>query len=229
VQLSDPKARLGAVEQLLSGEIIATAFNGIFALVGDADDPRVPRKLAAAKGRPRAKGVALICPPESLREHVAQSDHPLATVEALYRSVHAVGLILPAAEPGAPRLAVQAQTILNVWTEERPRSHLRELVLELRRRGRRALVGTSANVTGRPTISDPAESEAVFGDRVAAMLLDSFDHVPPERRRSASIVDLTAAPPRLVREGSVPAGELRAAMRAVGLAELTVPLDVARV
>jgi len=69
VQLSDAKARLGAVEELLSGEIIATAFNGIFALVGDADDPRVPQKLAAAKGRPRAKGVALICPPGFLREH----------------------------------------------------------------------------------------------------------------------------------------------------------------
>jgi len=50
--LSDAKARLGAVEELLSGEIIATAFNGIFALAGDADDPRVPQKLAAAKGRP---------------------------------------------------------------------------------------------------------------------------------------------------------------------------------
>ena len=102
------------------------------------------------------RGASLWCvPPEFLGEHVAREapvlrkTYPLARVQALYRSVHAVGLILSA-------------TVLNIWTEERPFSPLRELVLDLRRHGRRALAGTSANRTGEPTITHPDEVAATF-------------------------------------------------------------------
>jgi tRNA A37 threonylcarbamoyladenosine synthetase subunit TsaC/SUA5/YrdC len=232
---TDPNHRAQAVDALVNGEIIVTAFNGIFVLVGNADDATVPDKIAAAKQRPQAKGVALVCPPELLAEHVAleasvvRTMYPFAQIIDLYRAVHAVGLILPAAIPGAPPHVVQAGTVLNVWTEELPASPLRDLVLELRRRGHRALVGTSANRTGQPTITDPVEVRIAFGDRVSVMLLDSFERVPPERRRSASLVDLTGPMPRLIREGSVPAGELQVEMRRLGLGELAVAPDVTRV
>jgi tRNA A37 threonylcarbamoyladenosine synthetase subunit TsaC/SUA5/YrdC len=123
---------------------------------------------------------------------------------------------------------VQGRTILNVWTEESPSSPLRELVLELRRHGRRALAGTSANRTGEPTITDPDEVAAVFGSRVSVMLLDSTDRVPPARRLSASMVDLTGPTPRLVREGSVPEEELRTEFHRLGLGELAVAPGVVR-
>jgi tRNA A37 threonylcarbamoyladenosine synthetase subunit TsaC/SUA5/YrdC len=150
-------------------------------------------------------------------------------VQALYQAVHAVGVILPAARPGAPDHLVQAGTVLNVWTEQRPASPLRGLLLELRRRGRRALAGTSANMSGRPTITDPDEVASVFGGRVRLILLDTFEAVPPRRRRSASMVDLTGPVPRLVREGSVAAAELRAELNRLGLGELAVPPGVPQV
>ena len=233
--LTDSAHRSRAVDALLNGEIIVTAFNGIFVLVGDADDPSVPQKIAVAKQRSEAQGGALVCPPEFLSEHVAldapvlQRTYSSTQIHALYQAVHALGLILPAAIPGAPPHVVQAGTILNVWTEQRPTSPLRQLVLELRARGRRALVGTSANLTRQPTIVDPAEVEVVFADRVPLMLLDSVDRVSQERRRSASIVDLTGPIPRLVREGSVPAEELRVVMRRLRFRDLTVGSDVKRV
>ena len=229
LRLADPAHRARAVDALVAGAIIVTAFNGIFVLIGDADEPSVPARIAAAKQRPRAKGVALVCPPEYLAEHAAP-DAParLERIEALYRAVHAVGLILPAGA-GAPPHVVQAGTILNVWTEEPPASPIRQLVLELRRRGRRALVGTSANRSGEPTIADPARVRAEFAGRVPLMLLASVDEVPPPRRRSASIVDLTGPVARLVREGSVPAEELRGQLRRLGLGDLAVGPDVTRV
>jgi L-threonylcarbamoyladenylate synthase len=223
-----------AADAIARGEIVVIPFNGVFVLVGDADDRDVPEKIAVAKQRPQTKGVALVCPPELLAEHVTL-DRPtrtpgrLSRIQALYGTVHAVGVILPAAYPGPPLHVVQAGTILNVWTEQRPTSPLRELVLELRRRGRRALAGTSANRSGQPTITDPSEVTAVFADRVPLILLDTFDTLPPARRHSASIVDLTGRTPRLVREGSVPAYELRAELRRLELGELTVAVDVARV
>jgi L-threonylcarbamoyladenylate synthase len=210
-----------------------TAFNGIYALVGDADDPDMVARAATAKGRPEAQGLALVCPPEHLAEHVdaprLETVYPLARIEELYRAVHALGVIAPAARPGAPAHLVQSGTILNVWTEERPVSPLRELVRELRQRGRRALAGTSANRTGRPTITDAEEAIDAFSDRVAAVLVDDFDHVPVARRHSASLVDLTGPSPRLVREGSVSAAELREVLHRLQLGELVIPAAVRRV
>jgi L-threonylcarbamoyladenylate synthase len=232
--MAEPGARAQAADALAAGEIVVIPFNGIFVLVGDADDPAVPERIAIAKQRPQTKGVALVCPPELLTEHVsldgpALTRRMLPQVQALYGAVHAVGVILPAARPGAPSHAVQAGTILNVWTEQRPASPLRELVLELRLRGGRALAGTSANRSGLPTITDPAEVTAVFAGRVPLILLDTFDAVPPARRHSASIVDLTGPTPSLVREGSVRAAELGAELLRLGLGELAVPAGVPRV
>jgi tRNA A37 threonylcarbamoyladenosine synthetase subunit TsaC/SUA5/YrdC len=229
LRLGEHRDRVRAVEQLIAGEIIVSGFNGIYVLLGDADDPSVPGKVAAAKGRPQAKGVALVCPPEALGEHVDLEARPLREtdfferIQALQRGLHALGVILPAAIPGAPAHVVQSGTILNVWTEQPPTAPLRHLVCELRRRGRRALAGTSANLTGQPTITDPDEVVAVFGQRVSAILVDNFDDVPVDRRRSASIVDVTGPQPRLFREGSVAAGELARELRRLGLGELVIP------
>jgi tRNA A37 threonylcarbamoyladenosine synthetase subunit TsaC/SUA5/YrdC len=233
--LGEHADRVRAVEQLLRGELIASGFNGIYVLLGDADDPSVPAKVASAKRRPQAKGVALVCPPEFLNEHVNLHTRALgqpyrfARLQALQQGLHALGLILPAAMPGAPAHVVQSGTILNVWTEQPPNTPLRQLVGELRRRGKRTLAGTSANLSGQPTITDAEEVIAVFGQRVSTILLDDVDAVPPGRRRSATIVDFTQPQPHLVREGSVPAGELAAKLRRLGLGELVVGADVRRV
>ena len=116
--------------------------------------------------------------------------------------------------------------MLNVWTEQPPKSPLRQLVRELRRHGRRALAGTSANLTGRPTITEAAEVAAVFGQRVPVVLVDDFEN---RRRRSATIVELTGRQPRLLREGSVAAAELAEELRRLRLGELVVSQDVRRV
>src|SRR3982750_4751338 len=71
LQVTEPAHRTHAGDALIHEQIIITAFNGIYVLVGDADDPTVPQKIATAKQRPQAKGVALVCPPEFLAEHVA--------------------------------------------------------------------------------------------------------------------------------------------------------------
>ena len=235
LHLGEHADRVRAVQRLLGGELIASGFNGIYVLLGDADDPSVPGKVAWAKRRPRAKGVALVCPPEFLGEHVnlqapalGENDR-FARVQALQRDLHALGVILPAAVPGAPAHVVQSGTVLNVWTEHPPSAPLRRLVGELRRRGRRALAGTSANLSGKPTITDADEVVAVFGQRVSTILLEDFGAVAPGRRRSATIVDLTQPQPRLVREGSVPAGELAAELRRLGLGELVIGADVRHV
>jgi tRNA A37 threonylcarbamoyladenosine synthetase subunit TsaC/SUA5/YrdC len=235
LQLDEDADRANAADKLVRGEIIASAFNGIYVLLGDADDPSVPEKVASAKGRPQAKGVALVCPPEFFGEHidletaVLRENYPFRQVQALLRALHALGVILPAATPGAPTHVVQSGTVLNVWTEQPPSSPLRHLVRELRRRGKRALAGTSANLSGNPTITEADEVISVFDERVSAILVHNFLDVPSERRRSATIVDMTGSAPQLFREGSVPPDELAAELRRLRLGELMIPADVRRV
>jgi tRNA A37 threonylcarbamoyladenosine synthetase subunit TsaC/SUA5/YrdC len=235
LQLDEDADRAHAADKLVRGEIIASAFNGIYVLLGDADDPSVPEKVASAKGRPQAKGVALVCPPEFFGEHidletaVLRENYPFPQVQALLRALHALGVILPAAMPGAPPHVVQSGTVLNVWTEQPPSAPLRHLVRELRRRGKRALAGTSANLSGNPTITEADEVISVFDERVSAILVHNFLDVPSERRRSATIVDMTGSAPQLFREGSVPPDELAAELRRLRLGELMIPADVRRV
>jgi tRNA A37 threonylcarbamoyladenosine synthetase subunit TsaC/SUA5/YrdC len=70
-------------------------------------------------------------------------------------------------------------------------------------------------LTGKPTIKDADEVITVFGERVSVILTAGFGAVPPERRRSATIVDLTQ--PSLYRECSVPTVELAAELRRLEL------------
>jgi tRNA A37 threonylcarbamoyladenosine synthetase subunit TsaC/SUA5/YrdC len=235
LSIRDAGDRARAAATIADGGIVVCAFNGIYTLLVDADAPAAPARATAAKGRSETQGLALVCPPEYFAEHVAldapvlRSAYRFSQILDLYRSVHAVGVIVPAALPGAPPHLVQSGTVLNVWTEERPSSPLRELVRELRSHGRRALAGTSANRTGEPTITTAAEATALFSERVDAILVDDFENVAEERRRSASLVDLTHPIPRLVREGSVPSDELRTTLRELGLGDLAVPAGVRRV
>ena len=232
-EVHDREARAEAAALLAAGDVIVIPFNGIYVLAGDADNPAVAEKIALAKNRPQAKGVALVCPPEFLAEHVATDTstraRKLERAQRLHRSVHALGVILPAAIPGAPTHVCQAGTILNVWTEQHPSSPLRELILDLRSRGRRALAGTSANETGKPTITDADEVKRIFGRRVRMILLDDFASVPATRRRSASIIDLTGETPMLTREGSVTADELWLKFAELNLGTLRIASQLRRV
>jgi hypothetical protein len=132
LHLDEPADRVRAVGQLLGGQLIASGFNGIYVLLGDADDPLVPAEVAWAKRRSQAKGVALVCPPEFLGEHVnlqtpaLHEFYPFPQLQVLQRGLHALGVILSAAMPAAPRHIVQVGTILNVWTEHPPTAPLRQ-------------------------------------------------------------------------------------------------------
>jgi len=64
------------------------------------------------------------------------------------------------------------------------------------------LATTSANATGEPPFADAAEASARWGDRVVAVP-GAAGSVP------STVVDLTAWPPRILREGAVSAALIR--------------------
>jgi L-threonylcarbamoyladenylate synthase len=223
-----------AARLIAQGEVIVAGFNGVFGIFGDADNKQAAEKIYHVKNRPLDRNLILVSPPEFLHEHVDTSAplftrHSLEQMQQLYRQLHALGAILPARPASAPPFLVVNNTILNIWTEYNPHQPIRQLVAHLRTLGKRALVGTSANRSGEPTHINPAHVFADFNGTVAAVLLDSFRHLPPQRKQSTSIIDFSGEVPRLHREGNVPREELEAALTRLGFGTLVCPPSVIRV
>jgi L-threonylcarbamoyladenylate synthase len=216
-----------AAELLAQGEIIAFGFNGFFVFIGDADRPSAARRIALAKRQPFDKPLALSCPPEYLEEFVDLEApvfrrHPFERVQQLQREVYCLGVLLPAARSGVPPYMTKDGTILNVWMEYPPHHPSRYLLEQIRRRGGRAFVGSSANQHGEPTYSDPLHALRVFGGAVPAILDYDPRGVPLHYRQSSTLVDLTGESPRLLRRGSVPAEELSDHLERLGFGPLLI-------
>ena len=217
-------------EILVEGGIVVMAFNGVYGIFGDADNPEVVKRIIDAKNRPPDKKLILVAAPEDLPEHVDFEKSPFShqQIVQLQREVHALGVILPASKNAPQHLVVKGETdtILSVWTEYDP---VRSAMTYFRGFNRRAFVGTSANKAGEPTHHRAHEVWEDFKFDVNAVMIDSFDHLPEHRRKSTSIVDLTKSTPRLHREGNVTKDEVQEALKKHGFPELYVGLDTIKV
>ena len=201
------------------GEIVAFGFNGIFAFIGDVDQPMAARRMARAKGQSLDKTLALVCPPECLDQFIdtrsaAVLHHGLNKLQRLQSALHGLGVILPKAQHLVPSYASENGTVLNLWFEYAP---ARYLYKQLRRHGVRALIGTSANKHGESTYVDPRHAMRMFGGSIPAIVAHDLRDVPAQRRQSSTLVDFTGKRPRLVRHGSVAVEELRNQLRVLGM------------
>lgn len=73
----------------------------------------------------------------------------------------------------------------------------------------RPITATSANVSGQPATSDPDDIERTLGDRIDLLI----DTGPTRGGAPSTIVDVTSAEPRLVREGAIPWDEIHTWLR----------------
>ncbi len=191
------------------------AFNGIYGIFADAQSRTAYKRILAIKNRPNERNLVLVVAPEYLHEEVdfSRAHYSQEQVIALQRSVHALGVILPAGRKAPLHLIVtqedQQQTILSIWTEYPP---LRRLLELFREHGGRSLVGTSANRSGHPTHYETHAAWQDFNADVDFFLEDDFTALPEIRRRSTSILDLTHPRPRLHRLGNVSKEEIQEAL-----------------
>lgn len=214
-----------AAEIIRAGKIIAFPFNGIFGLFGDIDRVKAANLILRAKSRPPDRKLIQVCLPEEVDGKLADLSkvpHDKQRIVNLWKEVHALGLILPAASK-APRHLIVEDTVLVIWTEYAP---LRYMLEHFRKLGGRGLVGTSANKAGESTHWRLKELAADFRFDVAALIEADFSHLDETRRRSTSIINFTGKKPRLIREGNVPRHEINKALIANSLPELHVDANV---
>ncbi len=191
----DVAARLGA------GAVAAYPTETFYALGAAAFSARAIERIYGLKERQASKPLSFIVSDMDMVREVAVPPPFHFTALAGEFWPGPLTLVLTAA-PGLPdRLLGPNRTIA---VRIPPLAWLRDLVREMSE----PLTATSANLSGEREIADPAEIRAVFEGRVDLII----DGGPAPGGRPSTIVDLAAGPPRVLREGAIPAARIAAVL-----------------
>jgi len=193
----DPQHRsdaiTAAIDTVKSGRLIVLPTDTVYGIGADAFDSRAVASLLAAKGRGRDMPVGVL----------VGSWHTISGL--VYAVPDAAHELIRAFWPGALSLVVQQAPSLQ-WDLGDARGTvmlrmpLQPVALEvLSKTGPMAV--SSANISGQPAATTAAEAQRQLGDLVDVYL----DGGPSEQQAASTIVDLTAATPRILREGPISA------------------------
>lgn len=213
-----------AANLLIKNRIGVIGFNGIYGLFTNVESRAANAHIRFIKGRPEEKKLVLVTPPEYLHEYVdfSRSSFSHKQVIKLQKSLHALGVILPASDSAPSHIIKnidEQKTVLSIWTEYGP---IRKLMESFRAQGGQALAGTSANMSGQPTHIDIKSAWKDFKGFVDFTIEGDYSYLPELRRQSTSIIDLTKEQPRLHRLGNVTQEEIAEGLRKFDFPELQV-------
>lgn len=189
-----------AVAALERGRLIVYPTETLYGLGADATLSEAVDRLADLKGRDRDKPVSVLVASRAMLDAVASAVSPVAE------------RLIAAFWPGPLTIALQAEArVLHRLTggsgtiAARISSHpiARAIVATLGR----PLTATSANPGGSRAAGDIAAARAYFGSRVDVYV----DGGPSAPGPASTVVDCSAAVPRLVREGAIPLDRIEAA------------------
>lgn len=200
----DPGRRSAAIAEaaatIKSGRLVVLPTDTVYGIGADAFDSAAVAALLAAKGRGRDMPVGVL----------VGSWH---TIEGLVYSVpESTRDLVRAFWPGALSLVVrQAPSLQWDLGDARGtvmvRMPLQPVAIELLRQTGPMAV-SSANVSGRPAAVTAAEARDQLGDLVDVYL----DGGPAQAHAASTILDLTGATPRILRDGPVAADAIAAVL-----------------
>ncbi|HEV8564704.1 MAG TPA: L-threonylcarbamoyladenylate synthase [Actinomycetota bacterium] len=186
----------GAVAAALRGELIVFPTDTVYGIGTRPDDPAALARIFDAKRRPRELTLPVLVPSVAAARELAEFDDRAERLAAGWWP-GALTIVLPRGERSRGWELGGASDTIGV---RMPHDPMALAVLA----GAGPLAVTSANRSGAPT---PAGCDALveaFGDLVAVYLCRD----EPLGGAPSTVVDLASAVPRVLREGSIPRGEL---------------------
>ena len=191
-----------AVRILLEGGVAAFPTETFYGLGADARNEAAVEKIFRIKGRNFHNPIALIVADE--REVVPLVEEIPATAKILMQRFWPgpLTLIFRATPSVSPRLTGGTGKI-----GIRVSSHAIARLLAAALSG--PLTATSANLSGRPECSSADEVIRTLGDLPDAVI----DGGPTPGGSGSTILDVTVSPPQILREGAIPGGLIRDALR----------------
>ncbi|MDQ1709204.1 MAG: L-threonylcarbamoyladenylate synthase [Frankiaceae bacterium] len=194
-----------ALNAVQRGELVVLPTDTVYGVGADAFSPQAVTALLAAKGRGRDMPVPVLI--GAWRTARALTDHLSDAAE----------LLIGAFWPGALTVIVTQGSGL-AWDlgdsngTVALRMPLHDVAIDLLQ-ATGPLAVSSANRTGSPAPTTADEAQAQLGDTVAVYL----DGGPTPGATPSTIVDVTGAQPRLVREGAITRAQLEEAVGVVGI------------
>lgn len=196
---ADAANLLRAAEMLREGKLVAFPTETVYGLGGDATNDKAVAAIYAAKGRPTFNPLII---------HVAETDALNALVEwnddARLLAQHfwpgPMTLVLPRRKDAPVSLLASAGLdTLAVRVPSHP------IAQKLLRETGRPIAAPSANASGRLSPTTPLHVMESLGDKVDLILAGGKTSVGVE----STVIDMTAAPPTLLRPGGVTIEELQ--------------------
>jgi L-threonylcarbamoyladenylate synthase len=190
-----PGALSRLTQHLRGGATLALPTETLYGLSCVATDAQAVARLAALKGTPGARGfVALVARFEAIEPFLAPGNDARGleflrrTWPAALSAILTVRDTVPWRDAGSspPTAAFRVPA--------------HAALLELLASVDAPLVSTSANRAGEPPLGDPADIAAVFGPRVAAIVLEG--PVRGSSQRASTLADFRTWPPVVRRVGS---------------------------
>jgi L-threonylcarbamoyladenylate synthase len=193
----------GAVHCLLEGGVVAFPTDTLYGLAAAASNDRAVKRLFEVKSRPPDRALPILI--ESIDDaEVVATDIP-SGARILMAAFWPGGLTLVLRRhPRFRSLALVGGETVAVRVPDHP------VALELLRRLREPMTGTSANLSGLPGPRTAEEVHRQLGHRVDLIV----DGGPCPGGIESTVIDCTVDPPRLLREGAVPAERVTAALSA---------------
>ncbi|MGH2723918.1 MAG: L-threonylcarbamoyladenylate synthase [Actinomycetota bacterium] len=198
----DPTAALDAAERAVGdGRLVVFPTDTVYGVGGRPDLPGATARIFEAKQRPPRLTLPVLAAGMDQAAEVAVFDRRARGLAERFWP-GAVTLVLPRAEASREwDLGAERDTV-----GVRVPGHETALGL-LRRTG--PLAVTSANRSGEPTPATCRDVREALGEAVAVYLCADASVAGDT---ASTVVDLTGSPPRVLREGAVPAADVLAAL-----------------
>jgi L-threonylcarbamoyladenylate synthase len=187
---ADPSHIAQAAEQLRGGAVIALPTDTLYAVAARAADPVAIARLYQVKERPSGQPMVWLVLDRAQVERFAVVSAPAAELMTRYWP-GPLTLVLPARIRGdGATIAVRAPN--------------HDVALALLRALGEPIASSSANPAGHPPPVDADQVIAGLGDRLDVVL----DGGPCRIGQPSTILDLSNATPRILRQGAIPDFEL---------------------
>ena len=190
-----------AAELLRAGELVAVPTETVYGLAGNGLDEKAVEAIYRVKGRPPVKPLSLMVPDEAAMERYCRNVPPQAGTLAGRFWPGPLTLVLEARET-VPEIVRAGGRTVGLRCPDHP------LTLELLRQAEIPFAAPSANPSGAPSPKTAREVLDYFDGQIAAVL----DGGDCGLGRESTILDMSAAPYRILRQGALPEEDIADAL-----------------
>ena len=187
---------------LRNGGLAAVPTETVYGLAGNALDEAAVRKIYAVKGRPEVKALSMMVPDAAALERWC-ADVPRAAHVLAERFWPGPLTIVLRSGGEVPEITRAGGATIGLRCPDHP------LTLALLREAGLPLAAPSANPSGAPSPKTADKVLEYFKDQIDAVLDGGRCGIG----RESTIIDLSASPYRILRQGALPAEQVFAALR----------------